>query len=88
MIESIVIALVQAGVAGAVLAWHLLKTEKSMDKLREAQDRTTRAVLALTLSLPGATETTHAEVRRIYDEMVERDRVVERDAVLERKLAL
>lgn len=86
MIETIVAAIVQGGAVGGVLVWHLLKTDGRLERLEEAQNRTTRAILLLSLSSPPSRQ--RREAQSIYDEIVDgAPRSTARDRPLERSLA-
>ena len=86
MIETVALAILQTGAVGGVLVWHLFRTDGRMRALEEAQNRTTRAILLLTVSQPSASVAHKREAEAIYNEMLDAQPRT-RDAGLERGMA-
>jgi hypothetical protein len=63
--DSLVISILQVGAIGAVLVWHLVRTDSRMERMERALDRTTRSILMLAVTQPGATAATRAQARAI-----------------------
>jgi uncharacterized membrane-anchored protein YjiN (DUF445 family) len=61
--------LASAGVAGAVLAWFMTRTEKRLDRLEQALDRLARAQMLTLLARPDVEDAIKSQVRTILAEM-------------------
>lgn len=61
--------LLQLGVAGVMLAWFMFRIERRMDAGTRAQDRTSRSILLLVVSLSSAEPVVREQARQIMREI-------------------
>lgn len=67
--ESMAIqALVQAGVAGVVLGWFMLRSESRMERLERSINQLTRAQMLMLLSRPDVDEGIKRQARDLLTE--------------------
>jgi hypothetical protein len=59
----------QMGVAGAMLAWFMFRVTPELQAIRDATNRTTRALLLITLELPESSEAARREARAMLAEL-------------------
>lgn len=66
---DLTVLVVQGGVAGAVLAWFMFRTESRLKAIEAAEDRMARAHLLLVISMHQSNETAKQEARAIVREI-------------------
>lgn len=66
---SIETALLQAGVAGVVLAWFMLRAERRIDRVESALDRLTRAQMLTLIARADVEEMVKEQARAVLAEL-------------------